>query len=263
MFHDPALNRTTNGTGLIREQAWYGVDGMEQLRTMKEPRQPIPTFAETVALLMQPENRHVKFNVDVKVQNDPARLFKLMHQIISAQPDWETALAPRILVGLWHTAFIEHAKAHLPYCQRSYIGNSIEIARKYFWDSCDVFSMKFAVLTTADGEKFRRECKVAGKKIMVWTVNEPVQMVEAVRWGIDVILTDVTQTWLDLRGALRVDYDKIAGQHGRTFLWTNWEYWPPAQMLDSRAERMYIESFVGPFKEVPESVPAAVVPASA
>ncbi|KAF9809831.1 hypothetical protein IEO21_07231 [Rhodonia placenta] len=249
MFHDPALDRTTDGKGLIREQMWYGENGMERLRTVKEPKQAIPTFAETIALLMEPENRHVKFNVDVKVQNDPARLFKLMHAIISAQPDWETTLAPRILLGLWHTAFIAHAKAHLPYCRRSYIGNSIEIARKYFWDHCEVFSLKFAVLTTADGEKFRRECKTAGKKIMVWTVNEPVQMVEAVRWGVDVIITDVTQKWLDLRGALRVDYDKIAARHGRTFLWTKWEYWPPARILDTWSNSKEVEAFAGPFMQ--------------
>ena len=90
----------------------------------------------------------------MKVQNNPARLFELMHKIISAQPNWETDLAPRILVGLWHTTFIPHAKAYLPYCRRSYIGESIEIARKYFWDSVDVFSIKFAVLSTAEGEKY-------------------------------------------------------------------------------------------------------------
>ena len=39
--------------GKIKEQNWYGPDGMEQLRTSKEPKQSIPTFAETVALLMK------------------------------------------------------------------------------------------------------------------------------------------------------------------------------------------------------------------
>jgi len=89
MFHDPALERTTDSTGQIKERKWYGHDGMEQVRTKKEPKQPIPTFSETVALLMQPENRHVKFNVDVKVQNDPDRLFSLMDKIISTHPDWK------------------------------------------------------------------------------------------------------------------------------------------------------------------------------
>jgi phosphatidylglycerol phospholipase C len=95
----------------------------------------------------------VKFNVDVKVQNDPDRLFALMHEIITAQPDWESILAPRIVLGLWHPRFIEFAKARLPYCRRSYIGRSTYIARKYFWNDCDAFSIAFSALAT-DGEKY-------------------------------------------------------------------------------------------------------------
>jgi len=157
------------GPGHIKERVWYGQNGMEHVRTIKEPKQPIPTLVETLELLMkvshifsaslsltlshknQPENQHVKFNIDVKVQNDPDRLFSLMHKIISAQPDWETTLAPRILLGLWHPRFLSFAKANLPYCRRSYIGNSPYIARKYFWNDVDAFSMAFAALTTADG----------------------------------------------------------------------------------------------------------------
>jgi hypothetical protein len=36
---------------------------MEHTRTTREPKQAIPTFAETIELLMREENRHVKFNV--------------------------------------------------------------------------------------------------------------------------------------------------------------------------------------------------------
>jgi len=39
--------------GLIRERNWHGEGGMQHIRTKKEPKQPIPTFAETVALLMK------------------------------------------------------------------------------------------------------------------------------------------------------------------------------------------------------------------
>jgi hypothetical protein len=38
--------------GLIKERVWYGEDGMEHVRTRKEPQQAIPTFADTVKLLM-------------------------------------------------------------------------------------------------------------------------------------------------------------------------------------------------------------------
>jgi hypothetical protein len=112
----------------------------------------LPSSSRTKFL--QPENQHVKFNVDVKVHNDPDRLFTLMHEIITTQPDWQSNLAPRIVLGLWHPCFIAFAKARLPYCRRSYIGRNLDMARKYFWDDCDAFSIAFGVLTTADGEKY-------------------------------------------------------------------------------------------------------------
>ena len=158
---------------------------MEHLRTLAEPKQAIPTFAETVALLMkvcvllrcprargrktaamhattvhthilnfdQPENRHVTFNIDVKVTSEPLHLFTLMHEIISAQPNWQTDLAPRILLGLWHPRFLPYAKSILPYCRRSYIGISTTNASKFFWDDCEVFSINFAILASWGGQR--------------------------------------------------------------------------------------------------------------
>ncbi|KAI0722667.1 PLC-like phosphodiesterase [Earliella scabrosa] len=259
MFHDPSVDRVTDGTGRIRERLWYGEGGMHQLRTVKEPRQSLATFEETVQLLMKPENQHVKFNVDVKVQNNPAHLFALMHKVISAQPDWERTLAPRILLGLWHPSFLPHAKAHLPYCRRSYIGQSIAVARKYFWDSCDVFSIKFSTLAMADGAKFRKDCKAAGKGVMAWTVNDPEHMVEAVRWGIDVIITDTTKTWLDLRSALQVDYDKIAAQYSRMFYWTTLEFYTPMQVYQRIRDHSYLEGYAGPFRKIDTVEPLPLV----
>ena len=140
--------------------------------------------------------------------SEPLHLFTLMHEIIAAQPNWETDLAPRILLGLWHPRFIPQAKAILPYCKRSYIGVSTNIARQYFWDDCEVFSINFAVLASWEGQRcvllplplaggrvcvqsalgclmkasliyrFIADCKQAGKKVMVWTVNEPNHMIE-------------------------------------------------------------------------------------
>ncbi|KXN86118.1 Phosphatidylglycerol phospholipase C, partial [Leucoagaricus sp. SymC.cos] len=248
MFHDPALDRTTDSRGQIKERTWYGEKGMQHVRTIKSPKQAIPTFKATIELLMKPENHHVKFNVDVKVQNDADRLFKLMNDIITAQPSWETTLAPRILLGLWHPRFLTYAKNRLPYCRRSYIGNSTMIARKYFWNDCHAFSIAFAALTTADGQKFREECKVAGKTIMVWTVNEPAHMMEAVRWGVSAIITDVTKTWLDLRAALQNDYEKIGSQYGRLFLWTP-QFFSPILMLQRRVDQLALERVAGPFDD--------------
>lgn len=95
----------------------------------------------------------MKFNVDVKPQNDPEKLFKLLNEVISVHPGWETVLAPRILLGLWHPRFLGPAKTYLPYCRRSHIGESLKVSRDYFWDDCHVFSVRFSTLASAAGQK--------------------------------------------------------------------------------------------------------------
>ncbi|KAF8743433.1 Glycerophosphoryl diester phosphodiesterase family, partial [Rhizoctonia solani] len=169
--------------------------------------------------------------VDVKPHNDPDRLFKLMHTIISAQEDWETTLAPRILLGLWHPKFIEPAQRLLPTLRRAHIGQNPHIARQYFWESCESFSIDFSSLSSAEGEKFRKECKASGKKLLVWTVNRREEMIEAARWGVDAILTDVTSVWLELRKQLQADFETTSKSNSRLFLWTRTTYYYPARMF--------------------------------
>ena len=65
LAHDPSLDRTTNGHGLIAETPYH--NGIDQLQTLKKPSQPVPTFAHLIQLLCQPENAHVLFNIDCKV----------------------------------------------------------------------------------------------------------------------------------------------------------------------------------------------------
>ncbi|KAL1747243.1 PLC-like phosphodiesterase [Schizophyllum fasciatum] len=238
MFHDPSLNRTTDSTGLIRERNWYGADGIEHVRTKQEPVQAIPTFAETVALLMRPENMHVVFDVDIKPQNDPERLFTLLDEIISSYADWQTKLAPRLLLGIWHPRFLPYAKSILPYCRRSYIGTSPRVARTYFWNDCDTFSMGFGSLVTYGGAKFVREAHRDGKKVMVWTVNDMDELLETIRWEVDVVLTDRTGPFLRLRKDLQADYKRTMAKQSRIFLWTTWKYYTPANtVLERRAHK--------------------------
>lgn len=53
MFHDPSLERTTNMKAVIRKSYWHGENGIHQARTRKSPVQAIPTFAQSVELLMK------------------------------------------------------------------------------------------------------------------------------------------------------------------------------------------------------------------
>ena len=47
--------------GEIKERNWFGDDGMQHIRTKKEPIQPIPLFVETIELLMRV--CHLEFSI--------------------------------------------------------------------------------------------------------------------------------------------------------------------------------------------------------
>lgn len=49
--------------------------------------------------------------------------------------------------------------------------------------------------------------------------------------------------------ALAVDYDKIAAQHGRTFLWTTWKYYPPYQYFYCYVADIVLQAVAGPYPE--------------
>jgi phosphatidylglycerol phospholipase C len=50
--------------------------------------------------------------------------------------------------------------------------------------------MYFPTLLSMEGEEFRRECAMRGKKITVWTVNKESEMKECLRWGVQAVITD-------------------------------------------------------------------------
>jgi hypothetical protein len=83
--------------------------------------------------------------------------------------------------------------------RRYHIGFSPNVVRTYFWDACDGFSINFALLMGAEGQKFLQQCREAGKEICVWTVNDPGEMKVAMSWGIKAILTDRVGAFTSLR----------------------------------------------------------------
>jgi phosphatidylglycerol phospholipase C len=71
---------------------------------------------------------------------------------------------------------------------------------------------------------------------------------QAVRWDVDAILTDVTQTWLDLRSALHDNYDKTLAGQDRSFLWTYVRFWAPLVFARRRLVIGYLQKLGGPFR---------------
>lgn len=264
MFHDPTLERTTNGKGLIYDRPYFGEDGIEHLRTLKQPAQQIPTFVQVCDLLMRPDCKHVKLNLDIKPDNNPDRLFPLMRKVIESYPNFETDLAPRLILGLWHPKFLESALINVPWMKRIHIGASPRAARKYFWKDCTGFSMYFACLVGADGQQFIADAQKAGKDIYVWTVNRKDEMIEATRWGVKAVLTDKTALFQDLRKDMTQDFASTRQvEVGMFFRWATWRYYALPQFVLQSVWLANIEKRAGsPFREVDAVASAAGVTAA-
>lgn len=114
-----------------------------------------------------------------------------MRTILSAYPNWETTIAPRLILGLWHPKFVAPALSILPELKRCFIGIDLTLAQySTFWNACHAFSIAFPILAGPGGEKFRERCKKEGKSLYTWTCNRQEQWALAASWNLDVVMTD-------------------------------------------------------------------------
>ncbi|CAD6586775.1 MAG: hypothetical protein TREMPRED_004555 [Tremellales sp. Tagirdzhanova-0007] len=237
MFHDPELSRTTNGTGRIDSQPWQGM--LEHVRTTKEPHQPIPVFSDVLDILMDPRNVNVKLNLDCKIENDPVRLFDLVHAALKEYEDWQTRLAHRIILGLWHPKFIVPALDILPFLPRYAISMSIPEIRKYFFNTCQGFSI-------------RQECRENGKNVCVWTVNGREEMRECARWGVKSVISDKPAVWMEIKSEIEKNRKRALRPTVQTYVLpflSYKNYWFDVERA-AREETEYLEREGGKFENV-------------
>ncbi|KIR28391.1 glycerophosphodiesterase [Cryptococcus deuterogattii LA55] len=247
MFHDPELHRTTDGEGRIDKLPWKGV--LEHVRTLEKPHQPIPQFTQVIDLLLQPENSRVKINLDLKVENDPVRLFGLIKSVVESYEGWQKKLAPRIVLGIWHPKFVVPATTILPYLPRYAISMDIPQCRKYFFNICHGFSIRYEALATSEGAKFRQECKAAGKKMCSWTVNDPEEMRQCARWGIASVISDKPDLWRKIRLEIETDRAKALKPTFQSYIspfFKRKNWWFDYQRL-ANEETEYLEREAGTF----------------
>lgn len=117
---------------------------------------------------------------------------------------WETTLGPRLILGLWHPKFVFPALSVLPGVKRCFIGVHFPLAMApIFWDSCHAFSIAFPLLRTAEGAAFRKRCRKEDKELYTWTVNSQEEWVMSARWGVDAIMTDKPDAYIQVRQAMK------------------------------------------------------------
>ncbi|KAL2190902.1 PLC-like phosphodiesterase, partial [Thermothelomyces heterothallicus CBS 203.75] len=197
---DPTLKRCFGVDARIADCDW---SYLSTLRTLQHPREGMPRLADLLEWLATaaasselPAAASVWLLLDIKTDDDPERLLPAVARTIASAPPppggdmkgWKK----RIVIGAWNEHYIRHARLHLPGHPLAYIGFSLLYARRFLSDEySDVhFNLAQPTLVGPLGAAFRGAVRARGRRLFVWTVNEPRWMAWAVSKGVDGVVTD-------------------------------------------------------------------------
>ncbi|KAG9285447.1 hypothetical protein G9A89_010922 [Geosiphon pyriformis] len=196
MMHDNILDRTTNGTGYIIEREWKGY-----IEYLKSDGEPVPRFQDVLDLLKRKENKNIFLIVDIKETN-PLTILDVLSKIIDSNAPYD--FSPQLYLGVWTKDFLKHAQELFPKIPLSYIGSDVSIARHEFFDnSVKNYNFEFKFLKQ-DKTGFIDEIRKRGRSLFVWTVDKPKEMREAIKLGVDAILTNVIDRCVRIKKGRRL-----------------------------------------------------------
>ena len=198
VLHDATLERTTTGTGAVRDRAWAELEGITVRGTRGEP---IPRLAEVLALL-----RPVPAGLllEIKSDGDETRYPGIEERAIALVE--AAGLAARTTVMAFDWAIVERLRALAAPVRRTALlgregaarlGGVVAAAACARALGADDFGIERTLLAPDAVQA----AHAAGLTIGVWTVNESDEMRRALASGVDYVTTDRPDLALRLRDA--------------------------------------------------------------
>ncbi|MBN1543234.1 glycerophosphodiester phosphodiesterase [candidate division KSB1 bacterium] len=177
LLHDDTLDRTTDGRGPVQRHS------LEHLRTLDAGSwfapefagEPIPTLQEVLSRLEECP----LLNIEIKGGNDVSRLA----EVVTAEIRKQKAV-DRVLVTSFDATAIQAVKA---------IDSKIAVGLISFKRRPDLLQGEWEAVSCHHAlvdEAFLDSARQAGKKVLVWTVNETEAMKDLLRLGVDGIITN-------------------------------------------------------------------------
>uniref|UniRef100_L2G5N2 Glycerophosphoryl diester phosphodiesterase n=1 Tax=Colletotrichum fructicola (strain Nara gc5) TaxID=1213859 RepID=L2G5N2_COLFN len=145
------------------------------------------------------------FGVDKKINeceweytDDPApALLSCVAQVLASTPGpvpWNK----RIIFGCWNQPYINHCTTYVPTYPVALISWSPIFARKFLPQEFLSFNMFQKSLVGPMGKAFMRVLKAHDRRLFVWTVNEEEWMEWSIAQGVDGVITDEPEAFLEV-----------------------------------------------------------------
>ncbi|KAI5206034.1 PLC-like phosphodiesterase [Aureobasidium subglaciale] len=214
LSHDNTLNRCFSRPEKIIDCDW---EFIAPLLTTEEPKQHMPRLQDLLEFLVAEERKDVWVLLDIKLDNNPEDIIRLIAATISAvQPLPRYPWSQRIVLGCWAAKYIPLVAEYLPGFSCTHIGFSLSYARQFLDQKNVGFNMLLPILMAPGGKKFLHDAKAARKPVLAWTVNEVRKMEWCIRRQLDGVITDDPKLFLEVcRG-----HDPNARERGLS--WREW-----------------------------------------
>jgi phosphatidylglycerol phospholipase C len=207
LSHDANLKRCYGEDIKIADKTW---DEIKNLRTTQKPHERIPRLADLLRYLAEEGNEHIWVFLDIKLGNDADDIMRLIASTLSSNaPQASSSWNERVVLGLWAAKYLSPAQQYLPGFPMMHIAFSVTYARQ-FLDVANVgFNMMFYALIMPGGKRFLRDAQqVYKRKVLSWTINGEDHMKWCIRKGLDGVVTDEVEKYLEVADRFDEDREK-------------------------------------------------------
>ncbi|KAF4911370.1 Phosphatidylglycerol phospholipase C [Colletotrichum viniferum] len=196
LSHDGTLKRCFGVDKKINECEWEYVSSLE---TIREPRQRMPRLSDLLEFLAEggKERESVWVLLDIKTDDPAPELLSCVAQVLASTPGpvpWNK----RIIFGCWNQPYINHCTTYVPTYPVALISWSPIFARKFLPQEFLSFNMFQKSLVGPMGKAFMRVLKAHDRRLFVWTVNEEEWMEWSIAKGVDGVITDEPEAFLEV-----------------------------------------------------------------
>ncbi|MBI3648367.1 MAG: glycerophosphodiester phosphodiesterase [Actinobacteria bacterium] len=190
VIHDPEVDRTTDGSGVVRAMSLAELKRL-RIRTAAGGSAEVPSLVETLALLSG------RATVDIEIKNIPG------------EPDFDAGGEPvveatlraveevgfvgTVLVSSFNPSSIARSRALAPGVPTGLLtidGIGAPAALAAARDAAHPWVLPAAESVLSAGEGFLREARTAGMRVGTWIVDRPEPALRLMRWGIDAVATN-------------------------------------------------------------------------
>ncbi|KAK8089230.1 hypothetical protein PG997_004191 [Apiospora hydei] len=194
LSHDGTLKRCFGEDRKVSDCDW---SYLSTLRTTRKPHEPMPRLVDLLEYLAQPGQENIWVLLDIKKDDDPTDLISRTAATFATVPtkrEWKE----RIIMGCWDAKYARLCQEILPGFPLAHIGWSLSYARELLAVPKTNFNMFMYSMVGPSGTKFMRAAREAGRSVFVWTVNDDDWMRWSIRKGVDGVITDNPERFLQI-----------------------------------------------------------------